>query len=178
MTVSVTVEVAYEHWGGYDDPRLPTRVWKMAGLVLGDATGGQRNLVMEYVNSGAPLIAQSFSLEELYVIDTDNVTKNMSITSTNLGSFGTLARQLGLSAVILSTGGTQAGLDIRYAQALRGTFLGGMRVEGASSSLTLQVANVDGAVLQVWAGGYVWGQRSQSAMRGGFQRPPNGIFKA
>lgn len=178
MTVSQIVDVAYEHWGGYDDPRLPTRVWKMAGLVTGDLTGGQRNMVFRFVDSDAPRVSQSFSLEELYILDTDNVGKVCGITTTNFGEFGLLTRQLGLSVAIDATGGTQAGLDVLAAQAVRGIFLGSQRVSGVGMSITFQVVNINTATLQIWAGGYVWGQRSQSALQGGFQRPPNGIFKA
>lgn len=177
MSVSTTAEIGYEHWGGYDDPRLPTRVWKMAATVTGDLSGGLRSLTFEFVNSDAPRVSQSFSLEELYILDFDNTTKRVDIRGTNFGVFRGLERTLGLSVSVPATAGSTSSLDVKDAEAIRGTFLGAQNVVGVQTALIFQLANSDTDEVKIWAGGYVWGQRSQSALKGGFQRPLNGIFR-
>lgn len=177
MSVSDEEQIEYEDWGGFDDPRLPERLWKCLVQVTGDLSGGSRIVTMTIALATDERVPLFYSLEELYMFDTDAVSKDVGFIPNNLGSARIGSR---IARMVFSLQGeVSTGLALLAGQntlARGGMFLGSQRDKLETTTLQWTTTNVDMALFAVWAGGYVWGQRSRSARNGGLLRPPNGLF--
>ena len=176
MSVASSQQVEYEPWGGYDDPRLPTRVWKQADSILGDASGGQRSLTFEFVNSDVVRNAELYSLEEVYIIDAQNADTDLGMIATNFGLARGGRREVAYTLTVRGSDTGVAALSPQAIRAITGTFLGEQGLRSTAQQLTFQAANSNGNLFVVWCGGYVWGQRSLSAGNGGIMRPRDGVW--
>lgn len=178
MSVSEVEQIEYEDWGAYLDPRFPERLWKCRLEVTGDASGGNRILTMIIANAPDSRVPLFYSLEEVWILDTDETALVVTLQTNNLGSARTGPRPIVLGFNIVQMAGA-VGLSAQEADGLLkpgGLFLGSQRDNLTVTSLQWSIANRDGELFQMFAGGYVWGPRSRSAGNGGLQRPPNGLY--
>lgn len=166
-------DVEYESWGGYDDPRLPERIWKGKIAVTGDASGGLISSFVRFSLAGAPRLDNFYSLEECWLRKAGSAEvplldiRNFGSTKTGI-KFNTLRLQL--------FAGDNGILGQDTNRLVPSMFLGQQVVTSTPSEIVVQVDNVNGVVFDVWMGGYAWGPRSASAKNGGLQRPIGGIF--
>lgn len=172
MTAVASIQVVRRPFNGYDDPRLPVGLWVSEQAVIGDATGGFRVVQLVFNPASAPRASLFYSLEQIHISDTDNNSKNGAITSQNLD--GVIGSQVW--RVTIGDGPALATIPFQNLPDFP-LFLGGQIVQGTTSSLDFQFANVDGATLNCSAQGYMWSARSRSTP-GGPQRPVGGLFRA
>ena len=175
MAITAVEEVTYESWGGYDDPRLPSRVWRGKIQTTGDSSAGRISQFLRFNLADSQRLDNYFSLEEIHM-RTSGGDESPLFQSRNFGAFRIGVRFVSVRLPLVGTDtGTSAEnpLDTR---ALLPVFLGQQIFTGTAMEVVLQVDNVNGVVHDLWCGGYVWGPRSASARNGGLMRPPAGIF--
>lgn len=137
--------------------------------MTGDASGGQRFAQLVFVAAAQPQGSELWSLDQLAVNDTNNVSKNGTMQAVNLDrAIGAQQWNLRLEAGTLEAG-------TRLEQLVLPLFLGGQSSQGPTASLDVFLANDDGEVLTLSASGYIWGARSRSTP-GGPQRPAQGLY--
>lgn len=174
MAVTDTQAVRYEAWGGYRDPRLPTRVWNARLSSTGDATGGDQSLFLIFNPANAERLDEAFSLEELYLASTSGVADDVLVEVRNLGSFKGGVRPISFVQGMPLSEAPNVGLNPQ--SRITPMWLGEQVLTTTESSVVVIKNNIDTVILTIWAGGYVWGPRSKSAPDGGYQRPREGVF--
>lgn len=172
--MSVLAELASRRraFPGYQDPRYPLYIWVGQTVVVGDATGGTRVASIILATGLGPKVSLLWSLEQLSVLDSDNVSKNSDLTFSGMDEL--LGTQI--TKLTIVDGITTASLSPRETPSLP-LYMGAHADQSIAAALTLTTTNVDAAVLVLAAQGYVWGSRSRS-IPGGPQRPPTGLFRA
>lgn len=177
MSVSNLQDVEYRHWGAYTDPRMPVGLWTGRGLILGDASGGERQVLLVFNPATAVVLALYFSLEQISIQDSDNVTKTCRLVSEALDPIrgGSNPVRIGID-LVATAGGVEAVTSENGMRAVRGVFLGRQSAVAQTTGLSFLADNVDGATLTFAAQGYVWGARSGSAPEGGLRRPVGGLY--
>lgn len=175
MTVIQPVHVLQRTWRGYDDPGLPVGMWFSQGAVLGDASGGQANLQMEF-RDAANRSARFFSLEQIEVHHTTSSGRSCAMIATNweqVSEFGLINRQWKIAITSNSNG--VAALDNTVTLPLP-IFLGiTTPVSELPSILTINCANTDGETFFSTVQGYIWEPRSVLA-EGGLRRPADSLY--
>lgn len=175
MSLTVFEDIQYEPWGGYTDPRLPTRVWKGRVLATGDASGGDISAFLRFNLAGVERLDSFFSLEEMYMDLSINATIIILFETRNFGSIKTGIRPVSMAVNNANTTGTRSGMSVNGKQFLP-AFLGQQITKSTLMEIIWQYDNVLGDTGAFWAGGYVWGPRSASALNGGIVRPDRGVF--
>lgn len=177
MSVSTTAPALYRGFQGYANRALPAGHWFLGTSVLGDASGGARTITVEYQPATGPVNSRWYSLEELYLLDTDNNDKACQAFSSN----GTpvMSRTVGglvsFECEILA-GGSTATINPTTLMAVRqGIFIGRQNGSGTAFTFGVSTTNVNGATLAAQFGGYWWDTRSNLAP-GGPTRPPQGLW--
>jgi len=176
VAVTEIVDVEYEPWGGYDDPRLPTQVWKGRIFVTGDASGGDISAFLRFNLANAPRLDRFFSMEELYLRTGSQVAETVLMETRNFGSVRTGTRLVSTALSLVVTEGVSAGFNVISMRDSVPVFLGQQVNTGNLMEIIWQWDNVDTITMTIWAGGYVWGPRSASAKNGGIVRPSPGLF--
>lgn len=178
MAITDIVDVSYESWGGYEDPRLPTRIWNADASILGDASGGNVSAFMRFNLAGNARLDQHFSLEEFWYDDpATGVAITVKLETRNFGSVQTGIRNIDISFnTALNSAGVGLGMNLDRGPVLKPIFLGQQVSEGTPLEIVTIYPVVDGDTVNIWAGGYVWGPRSVSAPDGGIIRPVQGLF--
>lgn len=172
MAIVNVTDIEYRKFSGFVDTRYPTGYWEGQGTVTGDASGGDMTAQIDFSKAAGLRDSQYYSLEEFMAFPSTAGGGVMSILVTNFGlgtrrySATLVAGQGGVSAF---TWGDIAGIY--------GLFLGQQRVVNTATGLSFTLDNVDGTVVTVLIGGYVWSARSTS-VAGGPQRPPTGLYRA
>ena len=176
MAITAVEEVTYESWGGYDDPRLPSRIWRGKLQTTGDGTGGEISAFLRFNLASSERLDNYYSLEELYMRKGGAENEGPLFETRNFGSFKVGVRFVaaGLSFLTVDTAGTA--IDPTEVRALLPLFMGQQIFTGTSLEIVVIIDNVSGNLFDLWAGGYVWGPRSASAKNGGLQRPASGLF--
>ena len=175
MAITAVADVTYESWGGYDDPRLPARIWRGKLAVTGDNTGGTISAFLRFNLAGAQRLDSYYSLEELYQ-RTNGLTESPRFESRNFGAFKIGVRFATFRAILNNTDGSGAAPNPTENRGILPLFLGQQIFTGTAMELVMIFDNVDTILYDLWMGGYVWGPRSASAKDGGLLRPPSGIF--
>jgi len=173
----VTVEdVQYESWGGFDDPRLPSGIWKSLGAVLGDASGGNADVFARFNSAGVERLDRMYSLEEVHIHSTSSTGHLGLLQARNFGSVKTGVRQFSVRVLTQTTEAGTPGTSPEDAETAAKTFLGQQVFRTTPLEVVYILDNEDGITTTVWLGGYVWGPRSASAKNGGPLRPNPGHF--
>lgn len=176
MSVTAIADVSYESWGGYDDPRLPIKIWKALLILTGDASGGTINAFFRFNLAGVERLDNFFSLEEIYVDVRQALAVNVAVEARNFGSVKTGVRVAGWLLRVDTTQAGGAKMNSRDSTGIVPAFLGQQVFRSTPLELFMTYLNVDTIVSVIWVGGYVWGPRSASAKNGGILRPPSGLF--
>jgi len=149
----------------------------VSALVLGDGSGGNRSIILEFNPSSAPRSTLMYSLEMFTVTDDSNLAKAGNLRVINLDpipGLGAIALTHRWTADIAADQ-TAAHLASNAQNALKRIFLGRQAVAAVAASLRYDTDNVDTAICTVTAEGYFWGPRSINAL-GGPSRPLQGIY--
>ena len=115
--------VEYRRYGGYDDRRLPTALWKAQGTVIGDASGGTRLIQFAFNLATAVPLSRLYSLEAMYATDGDNIQKVVRVISSNLDRITNAPRLLQFN-LVLDVGVSQAQLSPESTLVTRKMWLG------------------------------------------------------
>lgn len=174
MTVNATELVRFRQFRGYEDPSLPLLYWAATVSVVGDGSGGQRQLSMIFNPSTAPRPPLFYSLEQLTIFDSDNNAKAGVLEAINLDDVGGITMIM-TRVMPLVAGLTQSGPTVVDLEAIQGYYIGGAVDAGTETRLGFRSTNVTGTVLVANAQGYAWGPRSILAP-GGLQRPVQGLY--
>jgi len=174
MSVSALSTVLHREFEGWADPGLPTGFWAGTVSVVGDASGGQRAVELQFNPSTAPRDRLFYSLELCTMFDTDNNAKVGVIEAINVDSVTPSTMQF-TRVLPLLAGLSQAGVTPEAVNSLRGTFLGGQVSAGVVTRVAYRTTNVNTAILAFNAQGYFWGPRS-ILVSGGLRRPPDGMY--
>jgi len=177
LSVATVTSVRYRFFPGFPDDSLPIGYWAVSGLTLGDASGGTREVQLEFNPATAPRGAVFFSLEQVTVHDGNNAAKQGEFRTVNMDPIP------GLSAVAitnrwagdLEAGAASAMLNPATQTVLRGWWLGRQAVAAVATQFRFLTTNSDLNILTVTAQGYLWGPRSQNAP-GGPSRPLQGLY--
>lgn len=176
MSVVTVVQARRVRYQGHDNLGLPIGIWAGLPQAAGDASGGSRVLRIEFNPGAAPRDSQFYSLEAMTVDDADTTAKAFRLRMENIS----IASQPLVNRVIagnLIAGGLGLTLAIpSFEIAGFKQFLGTQRIAGVTSAVSVEMVNVDLAVCNFYAAGYIWGVRSLNAV-GGPQRPPGGLFR-
>ncbi len=173
MSVIGVADITYEPWGGFDDPRLPTRVWRGKIQTTGDASGGLLSQFLRFNLAGNERLDNYFSLEELFV-STNGSLEGPRFETRNFGAFKVGVRDVAYALNFAATDTGEAGADPQIR--IWPLFMGQQVFTGTVLEIVTLRDNVTTVIHDMWAGGYVWGPRSASAKNGGLQRPPSGLF--
>lgn len=144
-----------------NDPRLPISIWYTQGAVIGDASGGHMEIVIELNNAAAQRSGRSWSLELSLVQRTDENTFDFRIASNNLDVLGPgLSNPIQKSFVQIVKGVSTSIENPESAIALPGIkvgiYLGSQGGSASAARLQGQAVNVNGATLGWYATGYEW----------------------
>jgi len=177
MSVIVQEFVQGRRYSGYRDPRYPLGTWFAAGTVTGDGTGGTASVDLVFSPATAPTLNSNlYSIEQLSIRDTENVSTTYRVTATNfVGPRNqTLLHTYGMTLVGEDGAafGVLAGADLAFLP----IFIGAQSQQGTTASFTAIRNNTTGIVTIFEAQGYFWGPRSVLT-DGGPQRPPTGLYR-
>lgn len=175
MAITAVQDVTYEPWGGYEDPRLPTRVWKGRIQVTGDASGGDISAFLRFNLAGVERLDSFYSLEELWMSLTETTAVVVRFQTRNFGSIQTGIRPISTGINNAVTQGPGVGMSTNGNLFLP-AFLGQQVTKSTLLEMVFDYNNVLNDVGVFWAGGYTWGPRSASAPNGGIVRPNPGLF--
>lgn len=169
MTVIVQAQVRKRVWGGELGPQYPIATWHRTIAVVGDGSGGRREVDFVFQPSTAPTLdGNIYSLEQLSMTDTDNTSVFATLQTFGMGEVnGEQGWNIGLVAGV-SPG--FAAIAMRDVEALRGLMLGEQQVQGTTSLLAVYTLEQLNETIRVHAEGYIWGSRSRSTV-GGPKRP-------
>jgi len=181
VAVTVAVNPRRRRFNGWNDPRYPTGFWSLQHFLTGTASGGLQTIIFRFWDNGVPLDTQMYSLEQLSLQYTDNVTpRPISIRTAGFDNLVSFNGQPDLGVVVLPITGPATGaiamMTPQDANYFRGIFLGAPGNSGQAADLVFAVENTISNILVVAGQGYVWGPRSVLA-DGGPQRPPTGIYR-
>jgi hypothetical protein len=177
MTVQAVSDVKTRMFSGYpDDPGLPLGTWAVSAGVIGDASGGNRSIEVDFQPGSIARASLCFSLEEFYLTDTDNNAKVAEFRSLNMERLhdSELVRR---ATAPLIAGLIVATLDPAAVGGIVPMFMGYTGSVGAPAGFLVIATNVAGLTLLAVAGGYYWGPRSINAV-GGPRRPITGLNPA
>lgn len=173
MSIAELSDIRYRHFGGFNDPRLPTASWFGTVTVTGDASGGTRQATLVMNRVTALRQSRYYSIEGIRATDGDNVAKAARFQTQNLGRF---AHQVNLNLV--ASVGASAELDPLSLLVMRKVFLGQQGGDNTTTGLSLTVTNSDGDAITFSAEGYTWGPEAASAVDGGVLRPSMGLWSS
>jgi len=163
-------------YAGFSDPGLPIGYWRANHFVLGDASGGQRTIQLNFSLQGQGGPALFFSLEQLFVADADNNAKTGSLVTANMDPFNEGNPMTQPQTLTLAVG-QSGGASLTQSQALHLPRYLGNAVQGATGALLVVFGNSDGDIIRVFAQGYYWSARSLN-VDGGLRRPLSGLYSA
>lgn len=181
MSVSATARVLLRRFNGYTDPRYPIAFWAARQAILGNGTGGEQEIRIEFASgTEAALNSNMYSLEQIGVLTSNNVDANGVIITRNMdpiiASLTNVENATHFQIEAVGTPSQGAAIAARDAGALRGMFLGGQDLLPQGTRIQIVTPNVDLSLFTVTVQGYVWGARSVLA-DGGPQRPPTGLYR-
>ena len=178
MTITSIVDIGYRPYGAYADPSLPAGLWIGGGVVVGDASGGDRQIRIIFALASQLRVSSAFSLEQVTMDLTDNSAQGVEFRCSNLDKdvSDVTGRNL---RFVLATAGASAGDSFLPLRELSGLpfWLGRQSGSNIETSMTLIIPNTDGEEFSATCQGYYWSQRSISVPSGP-RRPVGGFYKA
>lgn len=176
MTIVSNNNVQQRTWRGYDDPGLPVGMYIAQGLVTGNGTGGQMEVIFQFRNEGSAASGRFYNIEQVECQISATTTREIFIKATNwdiIGPAGLINREW--SAQV-----TNNNNDIAAMATIRQfplpIFLG---ITSPVPSLAAQIevgsVNVDLTALTATIQGYIWEARSVMA-EGGLRRPVDSLY--
>ena len=175
MSVALTDIIRLRPYAGYVDPGLPMGIWAGFIALTGNGTGGTRLMqILFSVGGGRSGGGNLFSLEQIFINDTDNNAKTVDIDCINMDRVANTEPFRNSWVYALGAGvGSRA---IRRLESTIATpYFMGIPNPGTQGSLDVKMANVDLAVARVEAQGYWWSPRSLN-VDGGPRRPAMGLY--
>jgi len=174
MTIVDEVIVERRGWGGLsDDPGLPIGMWIAAGAVVGDGSGGVRQLDVVFQPATATsLWSLMVSLEQLNVQDDNNVATPVSMRANNLDNDSGFNALWIFNVLAHATDGSAA-MDLKSHQLP--LFFPGASNAIAEVGLRFNIVNADTKRMIVIAQGYIWDAAARSAP-GGPRRPGGSVY--
>jgi len=177
MSVVVTETVSQRSWSGFAEAQFPAGFWFGAVSVLGDASGGSRNALIEFKPGAAPPVPRLYSLEQYALSDADGAAKTADIT---FNGFDRLPGQQQAVQNPFYTTSLQsspiAGSGVSISLLWQRSILLGIPQNFVTQTLLqARLANIDAATLNFYAQGYFWNSRSFQAP-GGPQRPSTALW--
>lgn len=176
MTVIAVATAQMRSWGASPDPALPEGAWICQVVATGDATGGPLIAQIDFQKANTSLSSRLFSLEQMSLVMSQNVSTFWDLHTFNLETFerlGIANRVWPLTLVQISenTGdaiplGELAGLPL---------FLGSPSVQGVAAGIDFRTSNQDGPTFTAFCQGYFWGPGALTAP-GGPQRPLRSMY--
>lgn len=177
MSIINQVVVARREFPGYPDPSLPIGIWQGTGQVIGDASGGNMEVDLVFNRSTAERDGNFYSFDQLMINSTDvGGTRVGELFFFNLGTVVGLIFQRYAIQMLISHPGNFANIRTE-GLAFLPLFMGRQFREGVTTGLAIAFANINTAIVDMSAMGYVWGPRSINSP-GGPSRPLQGIFSA
>jgi len=157
----------------------PIGTWFSNAVVTGDASGGTREMQVDFRRGTLPPNGLAWSIEALTVQDNQLSSKTGFVLLSNADRDPTNQQIRRFGAVIsLEVGGgsTRAFLSPADQEFFRkGWYLGRQGLSTVSFSISVIFANVLNAVNAMTIEGYVWDATAQ-ALLGGPRRPVEGLF--
>jgi len=180
MTVIESLDPRYEAWaGGPVELGYPSATWEAAGAILGDASGGDMQVSVQFTTFTDRLSGQIFSLEQLSIRLSATGANSIRIATSGFRSFIT-----GLPYIetwvtnTISIDDTLAGQALELGVATPHILLGQQSVSLPvilAATLNVSRDNIDTDTMQVGFRGYVWDPRA-TQVAGGPKRPAEGLF--
>lgn len=170
MSVIAQLAIQQFFFPGYEDPSLPSGIWKGSQIVTGDASGGfmEVDLLMSPIG---PLNTRFYSIDQFSAFQTGATAIAAHFIIINLGQLTDRRYDLPL---VLS--GDQTNVDPLGSQfAFLPLFLGSQVNAAASALVAFVCQNGDTEILTFNAMGYFWQARAGNAP-GGPSRPVQGVF--
>lgn len=178
MTVISVVTAQLRPWGASPDPAFPEGAWIAAVSALGDGTGGELLLQIDFQKAFTRLSSRLFSLEQLAVDFTVNTSNFWELRTFNMELFerqGIATRVWILPLLPRPNNGGDAlplgdlaGLPI---------FLGAPARAGVAAGVAVMTDNQAAPTFTAFLQGFFWGPGALTAP-GGPQRPPTSIYGA
>lgn len=163
---------------------LPSGIWVLQGSVVGDATGGVRQLNYTWSQPAGPTKRDNryINLEQIHVQESsDDSSAALLINNFDPGgALGALDLQFRLFlANMVSSGFVGTGPELFGSNVynFRPYFIGRPNsTPGQDSSFIIDMANADGEAVDAKLQGYFWLPEAINAAMGGPVRPPWSIF--
>jgi len=174
MAVITVVDIESRKFSGYEEPELPSGHWIGEGASVGDATGGDNSLQINFTPAGNLRNSQYYSLEEMMLLHGDTSTLFVQMLIANLDTGFSSLTGLNHTIPIVGNEGAQGGALTPVGRLIK-LFLGQQTTPNSQSGITYTVDNTNAVALTVRIGGYIWSARSTSRS-GGPQRPTNGLY--
>jgi len=173
MAVVTVHDVVYRKFSGFDEPQYPSGYWRGGGISVGDASGGDHALQIEFAKATGLRNSQYFSLEQLMItVAAGPFAANVQVS--NMDIYGTVTAFIWV-ADLPAAEGNQAGLAGRGLAGFRKLWLGQQVTPDTVAALAITIDNTLNEIMIASAEGYVWSARS-TAVPGGPQRPPTGLY--
>jgi len=179
MSVIATRAIRARLFSGYEDPRYPTGMWTASRAVTGDGTGGDMSVQINFALATELRNSQYYSLEELTIFQGavgDDIGE-LLIANFDIGSVPTVGDARVYSLTLLANQAGGGALTPAESLFFQGLMIGRQANPNTATSISFTIDNVDLRVLTMTLGGYVWSARS-TAIPGGPQRPPTGIYRS
>lgn len=180
MTVTTVIPPSLRPWSGYAEPGFPVAVWWAFAEVIGDASGGRRELQVVFKSANQPGQPRLYNLEQFDYFDNDNIARLVDLIwqgfdlppGTDSGGVATGGGGLAFVSVPSVVAGALLGtvdmLKLPFLLGLPAAFL-------SQSTFFLRTPNVDLASVRMKVSGYVWDARSFQ-VPGGPRRPPGALW--
>lgn len=175
MAVITVFDIEYRKFSGWDEPQFPSGFWRGGGLSLGDATGGDNTVQINFATGGSQFNSQYYSLEQLMVNVPGTGGVNVGIQISNLDLFPGIT-SYNYTVILDGNEGNTESLAGRELPGFRGLWLGQQFTPNSSAAISFSLDNTNAEIFLVAAQGYVWGARS-TGVPGGPQRPPTGLYR-
>lgn len=172
MATIARVDVLARGFSGFPEPQHPSGYYRVDGVMIGDASGGDSVLAFDFALSSSLRNSQFYSLEDVRLTSFQSNSGTLEMAVVNLDSPVTSRFALEMKATL--AGFTSLLTD--QLEGIRGLFLGRQDTPSANASVTFTINNTDTILTRVMIAGYIWGARSAN-LSGGPQRPPTGVYR-
>lgn len=178
MSINIINPPTVRPFRGFADPALPDGYWIHHGSVLGDSSGGLRQVIIRFSTATDPNVSTLWNLEQLTISSGENGAATASLDYGNMdvqppgNSTGGLFKVYLIALPDFGAVSVLRSMDI--ARPALPLFLGAAGKE-VNGQLLFSTDNVLNASFTVAAQGYFWGPAALNAP-GGPQRPATGLF--
>lgn len=173
MTIITIAQVEYRADQGFNEPGLPTAIWRVSERAIGDVSGGLNILQINLKGQVEP-VGEFFSLEELN-LENETIGGDapiLGLEGMEVWGPGLIIRRWAIPDVEV-VGGSDHMVELRRAHPK--LFIGRAAGNTTSGTISVTVVNTNTEDLVVAMAGYVWSPRS-ILTPGGIRRPMSGMF--